>query len=661
MDIVFFFGFALILALYFLSQFLAKGIGEMKSVFTQIGLFILKKNPPGLVDLFNDEDGSGSKTWMNFGMLWFFFAGILGFLVGWHTYDPSALNSLSSVGWSYDDGSALLEFTVNALNTALLLGLIGGGMVVVSRNANGRLASESNASMVAVLISVLLITRLILPGLMGIFDIDTSSTGVVILLLSLETLAIAALLIPVLINLLVTIGQSNGSSLMTGSWFVIMAVTVKIFGLMFIFFGELADSTQTVWLGERIANGWAILALLIGMGYYVVPKVAEAPIWSPSLRTASMVLLFVTPSVFFMTSSDSSNFLSNVGAILLTLSMLPLFAASVNILMTATHGFDKVMNHPGALAVLLAFFLLPFFVVGSYFTAMDVFVGAGEMTSLAAVIDVGAMFTIGGLVLVGTVYTTYPLASGKKLPSSSTAHLSVYMIFVGGLASTIAYTIGEFSTMTVNALALEDVTADVGGYYLTGSVLFYILPIGALFATLLMIRTGISRSAQDVMAQEADIKSYTLVSGAKTTIRDLIGRGVGIDTVLVLAQDGDAEGGTTLISVGATLHDDEITEIPDKEVDHLLVLLANHLVDEKKSVFDLFRQSDKDASGSIDDQELRGIFSGLGQDLTDAQTTALVRRFDIDGDGSINLPELDIQIALTNAAYNVSSSSEEEE
>lgn len=661
MDVVFIFGILLVTALYFLSQSLSKGIGEMKSVLTQIGLFILRKNPPGLVDLFNDDDGSGAKTWMNFGMLWFFFAGIMGFLIGWHTYDPTALNSLASVGWSYDDGSALVDFTTSALNTALLLGLVGSGMVVVSRNANGRLASEANASMVAVLVSVLLVTRLVLPGLLGIFDVDTSSDGFTILLLSLETLAIAALLIPVLINLLSTIGQSNGETLLTGSWFIIMAVTVKIFGLLFIFFGELADSTQTVWLGERVANGWAILALLLGMGYYVVPKVAETPIWSPSLRTASMVLLFVTPSVFFMTTSNSGNFITNVGAILLTLSMLPLFAASINIMMTATGGFDKVMNHPGALAVLLAFFLLPFFVVGSYFTAMDVFVGSGEFSSLASVVDLGAMFTIGGLVLVGSIFTTYPMAARKALPSSSTAHLSVYMIFVGGLASTIAYTIGEFSTITVNSMAIEDAVADVGSYYLTGSVLFYILPIGALFATLLMIRTGISHSTQSVSTTEADIKSYTLVTGSKTSIRELIGRGVGIDTVLVLAEQGQADGGTSLISVGATLHDDEITEIPDKEVDYLLVDLANHLVEQKMSVFDLFRQSDKDASGSIDEQELSDIFTGIGHQLSGAQTSALVRRFDIDGDGSINLPELDIQIALINASYTVSQASDEEE
>ena len=95
MDIVFFLGAFLVLSLYFLSKSLAEGIGEMRSVMRQIGMFVLKKNPPGLVDLFNDDSGSGSKTWMNFGMLWFFFAGILGFLVGWHKYDPVSYTHLT--------------------------------------------------------------------------------------------------------------------------------------------------------------------------------------------------------------------------------------------------------------------------------------------------------------------------------------------------------------------------------------------------------------------------------------------------------------------------------------------------------------------------------------------------------------------------------------
>ena len=82
METIFFAGGALITLLFFLSQSLTKGVGTVGGALKQIGLFILQKNPPGLVDIFDDRDGSGSRTWMNFGMLWFVFATLLGFLMG---------------------------------------------------------------------------------------------------------------------------------------------------------------------------------------------------------------------------------------------------------------------------------------------------------------------------------------------------------------------------------------------------------------------------------------------------------------------------------------------------------------------------------------------------------------------------------------------------
>ena len=107
METVFLAAGFLVAVLYFVSQTLAKGMGTVGGALQQIGLFILRKNPPGLVDIFDDKDGSGARTWMNFGMLWLVFAGLLGFLMGWHNYDPTALDSLAIVGWSYEDGSAL--------------------------------------------------------------------------------------------------------------------------------------------------------------------------------------------------------------------------------------------------------------------------------------------------------------------------------------------------------------------------------------------------------------------------------------------------------------------------------------------------------------------------------------------------------------------------
>ena len=173
METIFIAGGLMVALLFFLSQSLAKGLGTVGGALKQIGLFILQKNPPGLVDIFDDKDGSGSRTWMNFGMLWLVFATLLGFLMGWHTYDPTALDSLASIGWSYDDGSSLADATLNFLSIALLYGLIGSGMVATARNGNGRLASEANASMVALLLSVILLATYILPFIFGFLDIDT--------------------------------------------------------------------------------------------------------------------------------------------------------------------------------------------------------------------------------------------------------------------------------------------------------------------------------------------------------------------------------------------------------------------------------------------------------------------------------------------------------
>ena len=338
---------------------------------------------------------------MNFGMLWLVFAGLLGFLMGWHNYDPTALDSLASVGWSYDDGSALEAAALNFLSVALIYGLVGSAMVATARNGNGRLASEANASMVAVLLSALLIATYLLPFIFGFLDVDTETGAVATMLYALETLAVGMLMIPVLINVLITAAQRGEEELQTSVWFLIMGLVAYIVSMLYMFFGELADATQTVWLAERIAHGWVPLALMFAVGYHIIPMAAKQPIWSVSLRTASMFLLFVTIPPFFMTEATGSNFLTNLGAILLTLGMLPIFAASINLIMTAASGLSSIVKQPGALAGLLAFMVIPFFTIGGYFTAMDTFVGTGELGTMAVVVDMGMLYTVGGLLCLG--------------------------------------------------------------------------------------------------------------------------------------------------------------------------------------------------------------------------------------------------------------------
>lgn len=661
MELIFIAGGALLALLFLLAQSLSKGVGTVGGALKQIGLFVLQKNPPGLVDIFDDKDGSGSRTWMNFGMLWLVFATLLGFLMGWHTYDPTALDSLASVGWSYDDGSSLKDATLNFLSIALLYGLVGSGMVAAARNGNGRLASEANASMVALLLSVVLLATYILPFIFGFLDIDTSENPIRTVLYSLETLAVGLLLVPVFINILITAANRGEQELQTSVWFLIMAIAAYILSMLSMFFGELADATQMVWLAERVAYGWVPLALMFSVGYHVIPMTAKQPIWSGSLRGASMLLLFITIPPFFMTDASASNFVTNLGAILLTLSVLPIFAASINLLMTASSGLSAVVKQPGAVAASMAFVALPFFAIGGYFTAMDTFVGTGELGTMGDIVNMSMLFTVGGLLVLAGAFTNYPNAIGKPLDTPSTATLATWLVFVGGVASTLTYLTGEFTANAVAASEVEDVVANNGGFYLTGAALFYLAAIGAILSTMVVIRTGIASTGRSIEVNDvSDVATYTLTSGSSTTIRDLIGRGVGVDTTLVVSETEANEGGSTVIAVDSALHNDEIKEFPTT-ASTVMVEFVQYLTNTNQSVFELFRSMDLDDSGKIDSREfLAALEASDVEALSSMEAAELVESMDLDGDGELNLPELDIAIAQIKRDHDIVVAQEEE-
>ncbi|MEC8519845.1 MAG: EF-hand domain-containing protein [Candidatus Thermoplasmatota archaeon] len=661
MELIFIAGGVFLVLLLLLAQALSKGVGTVGGALKQVGLFVLQKNPPGLVDIFDDKDGSGSRTWMNFGMLWLVFATLLGFLLGWHTYDPTALDSLASVGWSYDDGSSLREATLNFLTIALLYGLVGSGMVATARNGSGRLASEANASMVALLLTAVLLATYILPFIFGFLDVDTSENPIRTILYSLETLAVGLLLVPVFINLLITAANRGDQELQTSVWFLLMGIAAYIISMLYMFFGELAGATQMVWFAERVAHGWVPLALMFSVGYHVVPMVAKQPIWSGSLRGASMFLLFITIPPFFMTDASTSNFVTNLGAILLTLGVLPIFAASINLLMTASSGLSSVVKEPGAIAATMAFLALPFFAIGGYFTAMDTFVGTGELGTMADIVDMNMLFTVGGLLVLAGVFTNYPNAIGKPLATPSTATLATWMVLIGGVTSTLTYLTGEFTFNAVATSEVEDVVANNGGFYLTGAALFYLASIGTILSTMVVIRTGIASTGRAIAVTDAsDVASYTLTSGSSTTIRDLIGRGVGVDTVLVVSETEVNEGGSTVIAVDSALHNDEIKEFPTT-VSSVMVEFVQYLTNTHQSVFELFRSMDLDDSGKIDSREfLAALEATEVEALSSMEAAELVESMDLDGDGELNLPELDIAIAQIKRDHDIVAAEEEE-
>ena len=132
---------------------------------------------------------------------------------------------------------------------------------------------------------------------------------------------------------------------------------------------------------------------------------------------------------------------------------------------------------------------------------------------MGEVVNMSMLFTVGGLLVLAGVFTNYPNAIGKPLATPSTATLATWMVFVGGVASTLTYLTGEFTANAVASSEIEDVVANNGGFYLTGAALFYLASIGTILSTMVVIRTGISASGRSLDAEEtSDMATYTLTS-----------------------------------------------------------------------------------------------------------------------------------------------------
>ena len=413
--------------------------------------------------------------------------------------------------------------------------------------------------------------------------------------------------------------------------------------MLFIFFGELVDSTQTVWMAERVLNGWVPLALIFAVAYHIIPFTAGKPVWSESMQKTSMLFLFVTIPPFFVSSADAGELLQNIGAILMTLGLLPILAGSFNMVATAASNPEKIVKSPGAFAATAAMLLLPIYAIGGFFTGMDTFVGMDKLGSMAHTVDTGFISTIGSLMMLAAIFTSYPLAAGKKLAKANNAQLAVWFTLIGGVAATIAALIGDFTAYAVSNSGVEDAVASTEGFFLVSAAMFYMVVLASIIAALSMIHTGRPNNAShSEVSVPSDIDSYTLVDGS-TTIRTLLARGVGIDTTLNIGDAQEDEGGSSIVQVSAQLHNDEVTEYPVPEE---LVMLAQYLKQSKQSIFEFFNSIDLDESGDINGFEFQqALVKANIANLPPWEMGRLVSAVDLDGDGCINLPELDIMLA----------------
>ncbi|HIF16850.1 MAG TPA: hypothetical protein EYQ85_06325 [Candidatus Poseidoniales archaeon] len=685
MSAIIFFSLAILyVAMIVLSHKAVNGMGEMRKTMRHLTVFMLDKAPAGVIDFFSKKEGSGSRTWIIHGALWATVAATIGFLNIWLKYDAQALDSFSSIGWKYN-ADVMSGFSETSLIFGFLfMTFIGSSLHILPRANGGKLASEANASLMAFAWSGILFFSLIILPLLLKFELLGDRTDLQLLFFPAAIqMAMAMILGALLLNLLLALGERTPStSLSASTWFILLAFTSVIWafiirGSFLALFGNAiqasligdissyqqlisGDASSVVWMADRIVTGWFPLAMMLAVAYHVIPSISGSPIWSRSLSVVSFTTLFISVPVLMMSdvALADDTFLS-VAAVLVVLGLVPLLASSSNLIATMQGRWEKVLASPGGAASASAVLLLPIVALMGFFSSLDEINGAHNMGGVQATVDHGLLWLVGGLMALAVWGKLFPEVIGRRLSSRSKARWAFWLFLTGGLGSTISMLMADFVSISMTDAGVEDVSSHIGGYYLTSAALFYALVMGTFVAAVNLISTLFS---DEVVADAAPVSSgmdsFELQPGS-TSIRDLVSKGVGVDTLIIInaASEEDEEEDSTEVGVSAALHTDEGVVMPKAEpvkaapVDALaafqpeLIDLARWLKSSGTTTIDLFMKMDLDRDGTITPYEIREGLASLDiVDLPPWDVEKLVTSMDLDGDGKINIPELDIHM-----------------
>ena len=238
-SMAFFWG--LMLLAYFLMQ---NGLGILNDVVKSMCRFALGKALGPAIDFVEGREGSASKTWMMHGLFWLILASLFTFEGLWLAYDPHALHSLSSWGYSPTSTSLLYAAGFATLYGAVGMLIISSSFHIIPKLADTELASEKNGTLVSYLwtLSVLfLVIAAHNPEILGvnIFLIATILHGLAFL--------------AVLINLLLTVSERK-SALPLPGWLIMLGMLADPVSVVATILGGIG-SGSVQWLLAHLVSG----------------------------------------------------------------------------------------------------------------------------------------------------------------------------------------------------------------------------------------------------------------------------------------------------------------------------------------------------------------------------------------------------------------------
>jgi len=536
------------------------GLGIFSEVAKELSGFMMEKALGPGASLVEGRGESASKAWLFTGATWAFLGSSLVFIEKWLHHSPQALHSMSGWGWNPTTTSLYLAGDGALVYGGLGALLIAGGLHVVPRMSNVRLASEVNAHLMAFVWSAAVVLHIVASQ--GTSDLSGLLGFIAFALLFMAQLAI-------FVNLLLTVANRD-SPLAAPQMFILLGhgSYFASFGAFLVLGPSVAGTT--FWMMVAQMSTGFFLGSAFGLSLYAVSRATRRPIWSGSLVGVSMIFVFATLTPLAFTPTNAAYAAFNFGimgldvglpalgdvsriawSMLLSLSLIPAVAMSANLLATLRRNPGAAASTPGLPLIAFGALMLPLMTAGSLFGAVDLFGGSGELAVIVDTMATVGLVTVLLPLTLGAALVIYPDIVGREVDlGAGKGSWAYWGIVVGGIGGGAVLLMADFAASAfLEAGPADDATSSlVHELAVVGTILFYGVVIGTLANALAMAR-GTFEGARvgDAPLLDASGGPHRYLVAGETSVRDLLTAGVTLDTVLVIEEEDDSPGSATIL------------------------------------------------------------------------------------------------------------------
>jgi cbb3-type cytochrome c oxidase subunit I len=294
----------------------------------------------------------------------------------------------------------------------------------------------------------------------------------------------------ILYNMIMTVVFRREKNLYVSVWYFVGAIlwTSMVYPLGNVMWhpktGSMTGTVDAIWLwfyGHNVI-GLLFTPLAVGAAYYVIPRVARAPLYSHTLSIIgfwTLGLIYTHIGTHHLMQAPVPLWLKVIAGIDSFLMLIPVFTVLVNLWMTARGHW---VNFFGTAAGKFVF-------AGTIWYAVVCIQGAFHSLNFVQRVThfnnwvVGhahiAVFGFAGMIAIGAAYHILPKVCGRKIWSPPLANLQYWLIFLGLWGMFIALTIGGLVQ---------------GNSWLNGESVYRVLPqltmysaLRVMFATMIIV------------------------------------------------------------------------------------------------------------------------------------------------------------------------------